>query len=135
MLSDMVARGWHNFLVRHEGPLNLRFILQPTVAIAIALRAGLRDARAGRPPFLWAAVTNPTARQQLLHGGWRDMRTTFLIAAAIDAVYQIMIHRSVYPLELLFTATLLALVPYLMLRGPVNRIAQRFRRSVDKADQ
>jgi len=27
---------------------------------------------------------------------------------------------------LLFTATLLALVPYLILRGPVNRIAGRF---------
>ena len=31
-----------------------------------------------------------------------------------------------YPLELLFTVTLLVLVPYLILRGPVNRIASRF---------
>jgi hypothetical protein len=31
--------------------------------------------------------------------------------------------RLVYPLELLFTATLLALVPYASLRGPFNRLA------------
>ena len=33
--------------------------------------------------------------------------------------------RFVYPLELLFTATLLALVPYALLRGPFNRLARR----------
>jgi hypothetical protein len=35
-------------------------------------------------------------------------------------------HKFIYPLELIFTATLLALVPYFILRGPVNRIARRF---------
>jgi hypothetical protein len=44
----------------------------------------------------------------------------------LDAIYQIVIHRFIYPLELLFTATLLALVPYFLLRGPVNRIARQF---------
>jgi hypothetical protein len=34
--------------------------------------------------------------------------------------------RFVYPLELLFTATLLALVPYALLRGPFNRLARLF---------
>jgi hypothetical protein len=33
---------------------------------------------------------------------------------------------SIYPLELLFTKVLLALVPYFVLRGPVNRIARTF---------
>ena len=54
------------------------------------------------------------------------MRTPFLVAATLDAVYQLIIHHFIYPLELLFTATLLALVPYFVLRGPVNRIARRF---------
>ena len=52
------------------------------------------------------------------------MRTPFLVAATLDAIYQIIIHKFIYPLELLFTATLLALVPYFILRGPVNRIAR-----------
>src|SRR5437762_991975 len=126
MITDMIARGWENFLARPTGSLNLRFILQPTIASILALRAGIKDAREKRPAYLWAAVTNPEHRWQLLHGGWKDMRTPFLVAATLDAIYQIIIHEFIYPLELLFTATLLALVPYFILPGPVNPIARRF---------
>ena len=76
--------------------------------------------------FLWAAFTHPAYRSQLLHGGWKDIRTPFLVSAILDAIYQLITHRFIFPLELLFTATLLALVPYFILRGPVNRIANRF---------
>jgi len=126
IITDMIVRGWKNFLARPTGSLNLRFILQPTIATIIAARAGLKDARQGRPAYLWAALTNRDYRWQLLHGGWKDMRTPFLVAAILDAVYQLIIHKFIYPLELLFTATLLALVPYFVLRGPINRIARRF---------
>lgn len=126
IIAAMIARGWENFLARPTGSLNLRFILQPAIASVLALRAGIKDARESRPAYLWAAVTNPEHRLQLLHGGWKDMRTPFLVAATLDAIYQLIIHKFIYPLELLFTATLLALVPYFILRGPVNRIARRF---------
>jgi hypothetical protein len=126
MITDAVARGWENFLARPAGSLNLRFILQPTIASILALRAGMKDAREGRPAYLWAAITNPEHRRQLLHGGWKDMRTPFLVGATLDAIYQVITHESIFLLELLFTATLLALVPYFVLRGPVNRIARRF---------
>jgi hypothetical protein len=125
-ITDMIVRGWDNFLARPAGSLNLRFILQPTVASILALRAGIRDARAKRPAYLWAAVTDTQERWRLLHGGRKDIRTPFLVAATLDVIYQIIEHKFVYPLELLFTATLLALVPYLILRGPVNRIARPF---------
>ena len=118
------------------GSLNLRFILQPTIATIIAARAGIKDAREGRPAYLWAALTNPDYRWQLLHGGWKDMRTPFLVAATLDAIYQLITHKFIYPLELLFTATLLALVPYFILRGPLNCIAQRFiGRGAEAADK
>ena len=42
------------------------------------------------------------------------------LAIALDCIYQVMTVRFVYPLELLFTATLLALVPYALLRGTVQ---------------
>ena len=99
---------------------------QPTIAAILALRAGINDARNGHSAYLWAAFTKPVYRAQLLHGGWKDIRTPFLVSAVLDAIYQLITHRFIYPLELLFTATLLALVPYLILRGPVNRIANRF---------
>jgi hypothetical protein len=52
--------------------------------------------------------------------------TPFLLAIALDCIYQLMTHRFVYPLELLFAATSLALAPYALVRGPFNRLARRF---------
>ncbi len=128
-ITDMIIRGWDNFLARPDGAVNLRFYIQPTLASIIAIRAGLKDARIGRPAYLWKAITNREHRAELLRGGWKDMRMPFLIACVLDAIYQIITHRWIYPLEMLFTATLLALVPYLLLRGPVNRLASAFSRN------
>ena len=123
---DMIERGWDNFLARPNGSLNLRFYIQPTMAGLLALRAGVQDARQGRRGYLWALLTIPQRRFQLLHDGWRGARTPFLIAIALDCIYQLITVRFIYPLELLFTATLLALVPYALLRGPFNRLARLF---------
>ena len=126
ILLDMIGRGWENFLARPNGSLSLRFYVQPTMASLLALRAGIEDARQGRQGYLWAILTRPERRLQLLHEGWRGAMTPFLLAIALDCIYQLMTVRFVYPLELLFTATLLALVPYALLRGPFNRLARLF---------
>ena len=126
MVLDMIIRGWDNFLARPNGALNLRFFVQPTMAGLLALRAGIEDAREGRQGYLWVLLTNPLRRFQLLHEGWRGARTPFLVAAALDSAYQLITVQFVYPLELLFTATLLALVPCALLRGPFNRLARLF---------
>jgi hypothetical protein len=101
LIADMIARGWENFLARPSGTMNFRFILQPAIASIIALRAGLRDAKEGRPPYLWAAFVDPTYRAQFLHGGWRDIRMPFFVSIALDIIYQIIVHQFIYPLELL----------------------------------
>jgi hypothetical protein len=133
-ITDAIARGWDNFVARPAGPLNFRFYLQPAVGVIMALRAGLKDAREGRPAYLWKTFTNPDQRGALLRSGWEDLRTAFLISAILDSVYQVMVHHAIHLLELLFTATLLVIVPYILLRGPINRIAARFvsRRTVHK---
>lgn len=123
---EAIIRGWENFINRPSGPLNLRFFIQPTIGIIMALRAGLRDAREGRPAYLWSILNHPANRPNLLREGWKDMAITFFIAAILDAIYQLITHQGIYLLELLFTTTLLALIPYLILRGPINRIAQLF---------
>src|ERR1700733_14970239 len=126
VLLQMIGRGWENFLARPNGALSLRFYVQPTMASLLALRAGIEDARQGRKGYLWAILTSPKRRLQLLHEGWRGAMTPFLLAIFLDCVYQLMTVRFIYPLELLFTATLLALVPYALLRGPFNRVARLF---------
>src|SRR5204862_2221456 len=52
VLTNMIARGWENFLARPTGSLNLRFILQPTIASCLALRAGINaPGRAALPIY------------------------------------------------------------------------------------
>ena len=93
----MIGCGWDNFLARPNGPLNLRFYVQPTIAGLLALRAGIQDAREGRQGYLWAMLTNHGRRLQLLHEGWRGAMTPFLVAIVLDVVYQLMTVRFVYP--------------------------------------
>ena len=124
MIFDMIARGWSDFLSRSEGPLSFRFVLQPLLGAILALIAGLRDARTGRPAFLWAALTNRQHRRQLLRDGWKDVRMPLVIGLTMDLSYQLIIFHFLYPLELIFTALALAVLPYLLLRGPSNRLAR-----------
>ena len=104
--------------------MNLRLIIQPTVATILAIRAGLRDARQNRGPFLWTVLFNPEHRRELLLQGWKDIGKVFLLAAILDVVYQLIVHRGVYTLELLITAVTLAIIPYTLLRGLISRIAK-----------
>jgi uncharacterized membrane protein YhhN len=122
-MEDILKRFWENLAGRLSGPLNFRLVIQPTVAGILAIRAGLRDAREGRPAFLWAAITNSAYRPELLRHGWRDVGKVFLIAAILDSIYQLIVHRGVFLLELVVVATVLAIVPYVLIRGPVSHIA------------
>lgn len=124
MIFDMLSRGWRDFFARLDGPLHFRFFLQPTVAAIIAIFAGLSDAKAGRPAYLWTAFVNPGDRRVLLEGGWKDIRNVFLLAVILDVGYQIVVQHSIYLFELLFTTVLLAIVPYVLLRGPSNRLVR-----------
>jgi hypothetical protein len=131
-LEDILRRFWGNLIGRATGPINFRLVIQPTVASILAIRAGIKDAREGRPAFLWAAITNPAYRPELLRQGWRDVGKVFLIAAVLDAIYQLIVHRGVLLLELVVVATVLAIFPYIVIRGPVNRIAAVLRQRRDR---
>ena len=127
-MRDMLLRGWMNMIERVGGPMTFRIILQPTMATLLALRAGLKDAREGRPPYFWALLTDAANRADLLREGWRAIARVFLLAVIMDVIYQWIVARWVYPVEVVIVAILLAVVPYLLIRGPVNRIARQWRR-------
>jgi hypothetical protein len=46
-MDEILKRVWDNLIGRTSGPMNFRLILQPAVAIVIAIRAGLKR-RTGR---------------------------------------------------------------------------------------
>jgi hypothetical protein len=55
---------------------------------------------------------------------WQRISRVFVLAFALDVVYQLLAWGGLKPLQALLTATVLALLPYLLLRGPVNRLAR-----------
>ena len=117
---------WEMLIGRASGPLSLRLLVQPTVAAILAVRAGLRDARAGQAPYLWSVFTNPAHRRDLLRQGCKDMGKVFIVAVVLDVIYELIVHRWLYPGQTLIVATVLAIIPYALIRGPVTRIARRF---------
>ena len=125
-MDVILDRLWMNLIGRIGGSLTFRLVLQPTVAAFFALRAGWKDARQGRVPYGWAILSDPINRRELLQEGWKDVAKVFVIAIIIDFVYQIIELRWFFPEEAVIVAAILALMPYLLLRGPANRIARRW---------
>lgn len=123
-----VARGWQNMIARPNQSLALRFLLQSAVSAILAIRDGIRDARIGRSPYFWTMLSSPAQHSAHLHEGISAIGTIFLIAIALDVVYQIIELQAFHPNEALFVATFLAFVPYLILRGPVERLARLWQR-------
>jgi hypothetical protein len=127
-MEEIFTRVWNNLVDRIGGPLSLRLFLQPTMATIFAIRDGLKDAREGRPAYFWALFTNPEERRDMLRSGWKSVTNVFVLAVVLDAVYQFIVSRWFYPGEALIVAFILAILPYLLIRGPVNRIARILKR-------
>jgi hypothetical protein len=126
-LEDLFAHVWDNLGVRVHGPLTFRLIFQPCVAAFLAVRAGLEDARSGEPAFLWTVASDPGRRGELLRDAWKDISKVFVLATALDVVFQLIQFRRIYPLEAILVAFLLAAVPYAVIRGPVSRLMRKQR--------
>ena len=121
-MDELLARVWENMLGRVDGPFSFRLVLQPVVAAILAVRAGLHDARTGRPAYGWAVLTDSVHRAELLREGWKAIAKVFVMAVVIDVVYQLIVFRWIHPFGALTVAFFLACVPYLLIRGPVNRL-------------
>src|SRR5688572_25745967 len=123
-MDDVFARYWADLVGRLTGPLTLRIYLQPIMATLFALRDGVKDAKTGRPPYLWTVFTHPEARRSLLAEGWKSVGKIFVLAVILDLIYQVIVFRWIYPFETLAVATILAVLPYALLRGAFNRLAR-----------
>jgi len=115
----------NGLLERLHGPMSFRFILQPLVAFFFAIRDGRRDAREGRVPYFWALFRDAGHRRDLLRSGWKSVGTVFIIAVVLDFVFQYLVFRDFRPVGALLAGLILAILPYLLLRGPVSRLMRR----------
>ena len=122
-MGESFTNLWQNLIGRATGPMNPRLLLQPAIAIFFGIRAGLRDAREGRKPYLWTLVSGSESRQSLLKEAWDHVGKVLVIASILDGIYQYIVFHRVYITGVIIMAVTLAVIPYLVFRGPVNRIA------------
>ena len=124
-MGDSLDQLWQNLIGRTTGPMNPRLLLQPAVAIFFGIRAGLRDAREARKPYLSKFFFIPGSRERLLKETWDHVGKVFVIASILDGIYQYIVFHRVYITAVIIMAVTLALIPYVVCRGFVNRIVTR----------
>jgi hypothetical protein len=117
-------RLWRDVIDRSHGPMTFRFFLQPTMAAIAALHDGIADARTGRRPYLHTILHDPAARAGRLQEGLFSISRIILFGFAMDAIYQWRVLGTFFPAEAVVITLILAVIPYLILRGPIGRIAR-----------
>ena len=127
-VNDFLTSLAADLIGRIDGPMQFRIYIQPMMAVAFAIRDGRRDAHEGRGAYGFALLTDAKHRAYLLRDGWKGVSRVFVLAYLLDIVYQFIALHGWHPLQALATAVLLAIVPYVLLRGPVNRVACAMRR-------
>jgi hypothetical protein len=118
LLTDQFFR---DILARLSGPGRLRFIIQPTVAIILGARGGMKDASAGLPPFLWALLFHREHRRELLRSTLTSIRNLVAIAILLDLISQYLIFEEIHPGAALVVGPVLIAVPYALSRALANR--------------
>jgi hypothetical protein len=121
-----IQRVWWQLIERPTGPMAFRFILQPLMAAAAAIRDGRRDAKLNRAPYFWTMLYKPEERTGRLHDGLNATARIILLGLVMDAAYQVVVFGRFYPVEAVVIALALAFLSYVLLRGIVLRIARRW---------
>jgi hypothetical protein len=122
-MDDILNRFVFDLFGRLHGPFAFRFVLQPLMAGLLALHDGLADARQGKPPHFWTMLTQPSQRMALLREGWGRVTRILVLGVVMDVLYQLIEFKTIHPLQVVVIVIGLAFVPYLLLRGPIDRIA------------
>lgn len=140
-MIDIFERIWHNLMERTEGPMHFRFFLQPTMSLIFAVRAAISDVKSGRVPYLWRLASSQKHERKIIMGeAWKHVGKIFLLGFVLDVVYQLVVifglktEEKFYILESILVAFILAIIPYLLFRGPVNRLVRVFMRK-NKGDE
>jgi hypothetical protein len=108
-----------------SGKGSLRFIIQPTVAILLGIKAGRADVVSGAKPYLRFLISGGEGRREALIEGAKHVSKVFIMAVVVDGIIQYLAYRTVRPGWALTVGILLAGVPYILSRGITNRILRR----------
>ena len=95
---------------------------QAFMAVIFAIRYGRRDVPVGRVPF--RIIILPGQRREVLLSSWKSVGKGFVLALVLEAIYQFKVYRWFYPTQALVVALFLAVLPYLLVRGPGNYLTR-----------
>src|ERR1700751_227197 len=118
-------RFFQDIVARLSRPGRLRFVVQPTVAIMLGVRSGIKDAQAGFAPFLWALAFHGIYRRKLLRSAFASIRNLVAVAILLDLISQFLIFHEVRPGAALLVGPVLITLPYALARALTNRIVCR----------
>jgi hypothetical protein len=110
---------------RLHGPFSFRFVLQPIMAAIYAVRDGVLDAYEGKPAYFWSILSKPGRRAHISEG-WHRVLRVIVLGVVMDVLYQLIVFKTIYIPQLVTIVLGLAFVPYLLLRGPINRLARHW---------
>lgn len=113
-----------DLIARVSGPMHFRLLLQPAMAAYFGIRDGIRDSRAGRPAYFWSVLLHRDTRKDLIKEALKADAKVLIAAFVLDAIYQVYELHWFYPGEAIIVALILAFVPYLLIRGPANRVSR-----------
>jgi hypothetical protein len=77
-LIEMLMTRAEHLVQRVDGPLNFRLMIMPPVVTFFAVRAAMRDARAGQPRFFKTLLTKPLERGRLVRSMLKDVGKIFV---------------------------------------------------------
>ena len=119
---DTLQRIAHDLMDRIVGPLHFRLLLQPVMAIFFGIRDGRQDARKHLPPYFWSIFTDPANAASGLKSGLTTLTRVLVLGLVMDVIYQLIALHWVYPFEAILVDLVLVFLPYMLIRGPANRI-------------
>lgn len=113
-----------DMFARFSGPGRLRFIVQPTVAVLLGVRDGMRDLREGVLPFLWTFFQKKLRQKSFVHA-FQSIRDLVAIAIVLDVIFQFIILDRVHPGAAMLLGPLLIAVPYAVSRSLTTQVGGR----------
>jgi len=115
---------WHELTTAGR----FRLIIQPALAIALGIRIGLADARAGQPPFLARLIRGSHDRWRLMQESIVHAAKPLTLALVMDCIFQYLTLGRVRILAALVVGILLVWFPFSATRGLTNRVWTQHRR-------
>ena len=85
-IVELFTRVWNNLIERTEGPMSLRFVLQPTMSLIFAIKAAIKDAKNNTTPYLWRFASSKDDKHEIAKEGWKDFGKIFIIGTILDII-------------------------------------------------